>query len=402
MNAGPVQAVFNALGAPDIDVRFVGGCVRDAVLSRSIKDIDIATPDEPGVVVEKLSSAGLKVVPTGLAHGTVTAVVESQPFEITTLRKDTACDGRYAAVEFTTDWVEDASRRDFTFNAMSMRRNGELFDPFGGVADAEAGQVRFVGDPSDRIQEDYLRILRYFRFLALYGTQEPREDILTACRKHADGLAGLSRERVRDEVLKLLGAPAPAVSFNAMTRAGVLESLLPDVEVNGSLDRLLTSEHALTTHLSETDWCRRLVFLFSDDAVAIAQALKFSRKQAQRVADVRAAREAAADVEGPITRNRFLYAFANGLSDTVAIDGIAIACASADEEDVSSWKALIEAVKSWKPQRFPLAGADVQALGIAQGPDVGRLLKAVEQEWVDGGCMVSPDALRARLKVLAQ
>lgn len=402
MNARPVQAVFNALGSPNIDVRFVGGCVRDAVLSRSITDIDIATPDEPDVVVEKLSSAGLKVVPTGLAHGTVTAVVESQPFEITTLRKDTACDGRHTAVEFTTDWVEDASRRDFTFNALSMRRNGELFDPFGGVADAEAGHVRFVGDPSDRIQEDYLRILRYFRFLALYGTQEPREDILAACRKHAGGLAGLSRERVRDESLKLLGAPDPTVSFNAMVRAGVLRCLLPGVEVHGSLDRLLTSERALKIQIGDTDWCRRLVFLFGDDATGIAPAFKFSRKKAQRVADVRAACEAVSDTEAPIGLNRFLYAFANGLSDTVATDGIAIACALADEENVSNWKALVKAVTSWKPQRFPLAGADVQALGIAQGPDVGRLLKAVEQEWIDGGCTASPDALRARLKVLAQ
>jgi len=401
MNVRAVHTLFSALGAPDTDVRFVGGCVRDSVLSRQIRDIDIATPDEPGVVVEKLSSAKIKVVPTGLAHGTVTAVVDGQPFEITSLRKDTACDGRHAAVEFTTDWTEDASRRDFTFNALSMRQDGTLFDPFGGVADAQAGRVRFVGDPGDRIQEDYLRILRYFRFLALYGKYDPDRDIIEACATHQDGLASLSVERVRDEFMKLLNAPDPTLSLTAMAEAGALKVVAQDTEVDLSLDRLINAETALGNDRNGMDWVRRWVFLFGQSATDVAQRMKASRKNALRIQDCFAASVAAATVAGPIDLNRFLYVFADGGgAGNAAVEGVVIAHARSEGAGSYDWASLLDKARTWTRVQFPLTGADVQALGVSEGPKIGTLLKAVEQEWVDGGFEASRKDLRARLTAL--
>lgn len=403
MNVHAVQTLFSALGAPDTDVRFVGGCVRDSVLSRQIKDIDIATPDEPGSVVEKLSAAGIKVVPTGLAHGTVTAVVDGQPFEITSLRKDTACDGRHAAVEFTTDWVEDASRRDFTFNALSMRQDGTLFDPFGGVADAKAGRVLFVGDPGDRIQEDYLRILRYFRFLALYGKHDPDRGIIEACATHQEGLASLSIERVRDEFVKLLNASDPTLSLMAMAEAGALKAVAQDIQVDSRLGLLMNAEVALACERDGTGWVRRWVFLFGQSATDIAQRMKTSRKNTLKIQNCAAAAVAAATIVGPVDLNRFLYAFANGAeSGNVAVEGVVIACARAEDAESVDWASLLYKARTWVRVRFPLTGADVQALGVSEGPKIGTLLKAVEQEWVDGGFDASREGLRARLKALVK
>src|SRR4051812_43644908 len=188
--------LFAALGAPDLDVRFVGGCVRNAIIGRPIADFDIGTPEPPTVVLKRLARAGIRAIPTGIEHGTVTAVVGKQSYEITSLRRDTACDGRHAAVEFTTDWEEDARRRDFTINAMSLKPDGTLFDYHGGFEDARAGRVRFVGEPADRIQEDYLRILRLFRFFAWYGREEIDTATLNAVGMLKGGLTRLSAERI--------------------------------------------------------------------------------------------------------------------------------------------------------------------------------------------------------------
>ena len=403
MNIHAVQALFSALGAPETDVRFVGGCVRDSILSRQIKDIDVATPDEPGSVVEKLSAAGIKVVPTGLAHGTVTAIVDGQAFEITSLRKDTACDGRHADVQFTTDWVEDASRRDFTFNALSMRQDGTLFDPFGGVADAKAGRVLFVGDPGDRIQEDYLRILRYFRFLALYGKHDPDRGILEVCAMHQEGLASLSIERVRDEFVKLLSAPDPTQSLMAMEESGALKAVAKDTQIDLRLDLLINAEKALAWGSGGVGWIRRWVFLFGQSATDIAQRIKISRKNALKIQDCSAAAVAAATVAGLVDLNRFLYAFANGSEPrNEAVEGVVIACARAENAKTNDWASLLHKAQMWVRVRFPLTGADVQALGVSEGPEIGTLLKAVEQEWVDGGFNASREDLRARLNALVK
>ncbi|MDG2244500.1 MAG: CCA tRNA nucleotidyltransferase [Rhodospirillaceae bacterium] len=399
MSAAPVKAVFDALGAPDVDVRFVGGCVRDAVLSRPIKDIDIATPDEPARVVEKLANAGLKAVPTGLAHGTVTAVAESQPFEITTLRKDTACDGRYAAVEFTTDWVEDASRRDFTFNALSLRLTGHLFDPFGGVEDAYAGRVRFVGDPRDRIQEDYLRILRFFRFVALYGSEEPDLKILAACRELRSGLGSLSTERVRDEMVKLLNAPDPIPALTAMDAAEILYDLFPETAGVNALERLIAVEQELELVLNDKTWRRRWLALFDHLASDVAGRMKISGKDSKSINALCKSAVAAADAQDSVALNRFLYEFADASDqDCPAIGGLALACARDSGQVSARWSSLITHVHGWSAQKFPLRGVDVQSLGVEAGPQIGALLREIKQDWVDGGCVSTTSELRAQLK----
>ena len=209
MTAPETRAVVAALSAAGAEVRFVGGCVRDALAGRRVKDVDLATTDRPERVIELLQAAGLKAVPTGLDHGTVTAIAGHRPFEITTLREDVETDGRRARVAFTDDWQADAARRDLTFNAMSCSPEGDLFDPFGGRADLAAGRGRFVGDPRARIQEDYLRLLRFFRFQAHYGRVPPEPATLAVLRDLAPQLASLSGERLRSELLRLLEAPDP-------------------------------------------------------------------------------------------------------------------------------------------------------------------------------------------------
>ena len=209
------------------DVRFVGGCVRDAVLKRPVKDIDIATPDPPGTVIALLSAAGIRAIPTGIAHGTVTALVGEEKFEITTLRLDLATDGRHARVAYTDNWIADAARRDFTFNALSMTPAGAIFDPFDGLADLGAGVVRFVGVPRQRIEEDHLRLLRFFRMYATYGAPPPDAEALAACRQGAPAIAKLSGERVRDEVFRILLAPNAADTVLLMRDEHVLEHIIP-------------------------------------------------------------------------------------------------------------------------------------------------------------------------------
>lgn len=231
-----VMAALEAAGGPDC-ARFVGGCVRNALIGAPVADIDIATTLKPEETDRAIRAAGLKAVPTGIAHGTVTAVSERQPFEITTLRRDVSTDGRNATVAFTDDWAEDAARRDFRLNALYADGEGRVFDPTGeGVADAAAGRIVFVGEPETRIREDYLRILRFFRFFAWYGRGEPDRAALAACRALASGMTRLSAERVSKELMTLLAAPDPRVAMAAMAEAGVLAQILPEAEMGPLFD----------------------------------------------------------------------------------------------------------------------------------------------------------------------
>lgn len=394
-----IAKVFKALGYPEVDARCVGGCVRDAILNRAISDIDIATPDVPTVVSEKLVQAGLKVVPTGLAHGTVTAIADGTPFEITTLRKDTACDGRHAAVEFTTDWVEDASRRDFTFNALSLRLDGTVFDPFGGVADAQAGVVRFVGDPRDRIQEDYLRILRYFRFLAHYGKAPPAPEVLEVCRDHRTGLAQLSAERVRMEVVKLLLADNPLVAVNAMIETDVLTQIVGGNVDSSALARLLRQDQvtASTAPGSEV-WQTRWVALFEAQATRLANHLKCSGKDQKRIAAVVAASAQADQAFAHSARHRFFYEFGGD----VAASGIRVAWGRQNNAAEARWLEFYAQAKAWRSPHFPLTGADVKALGVEEGPRIGEVLAELEAQWIEGGFSMTTGDLRMALKARLQ
>jgi len=376
MNTPSVRRVMQALGAGAVDVRFVGGAVRNAVMDQPIGDIDIATPDAPGRVMERLLQAGLKAVPTGLAHGTVMAVVDSDTFEITTLRRDTACDGRHAAVEFTGDWHEDAGRRDFTFNAMSLRLDGALFDDHGGFDDARAGRVRFVGDASDRIQEDYLRILRLFRFFAWYGRVAIDDATIAACTRHAAGLARLSAERIRQELVKLLAAPSPLEAIQAMMQSGVLAQVLPEADGGATLRNLLALAPG-------ADWLLRLAALLGgDDGDGVAARLKFSNADRDRLAALRQPTPHIDDHSDPATLRHALYH--SGAAPVR--DRVLLAWARRrGEAGEAPWRALLEAVDDWTPKTFPVSGADVLALGVAPGPEVGRILAAAEAWWIGAG-----------------
>lgn len=391
-----VVRLFEVLGAPDVDARAVGGSVRNAVMGLAVGEIDAATPENPEAVMKRLAHAGVRAIPTGLDHGTVTALIGRRSFEITSLRRDTACDGRHAAVEFTTDWREDARRRDFTFNAMSMRPDGTLFDYFEGAADAEAGRVRFVGDPSDRIQEDYLRILRLFRFFAWYGRGNLDSATLAACRAHTDGLARLSAERVQMEIVKMLAAPAPATALAAMKECGVLQIVLPEIRDPGRLSALTRVESAVAAPI---DWRRRLAACVGEaDAEALAQRLKFSSGDRFRLVRLTAPEPL---LDASSTRSHIraaLYRCGPEIVYDRILIGWAQAHASAIAGDDLRWIGQLDCVADWQPQTLPVSGADVLTHGIPQSPRVGEILAAVESWWMARDFAPSREETLAELK----
>ncbi len=380
MTRPATRAVLKALTAGDAKVRFVGGCVRDAVLGRAISDIDLATDATPERVMELLKDAGLKAIPTGIDHGTVTAVSAGALYEITTLRHDVETHGRHATVAFTDDWKGDAARRDFTMNALSLEPGGTLHDPFGGVADLRAGRVRFVGDARRRIEEDVLRLLRFFRFHAHYGTPPPDAESLSACREMAHLLPGLSAERVRAELLKLLGAPDPAPVVVLMRDEGVLEHFLPQATAIGRLRRMT----AIETGLGTSDPLRRLAALAPMDAAGardIARALRLSNAERARLVAMASPGEALSPDLDEAARRRALYRIG---AETWA-DLVPIAWASGDSDTGDpGWRALRDAGEGWTRPDFPLTGRDVKQAGVEDGPKVGELLRAVEEWWIAG------------------
>ena len=380
MSSPKTRAVVDALAAGGVGVRFVGGCVRDAVIGRKISDIDLATDAPPARVMELLETAGLKVVPTGLAHGTVTAVSGGAPYEITTLRHDVETDGRRAVVAFTDDWEADAARRDFTMNALSLEPGGLLHDPFGGIQDLRAGRVRFVGDARQRLREDVLRLLRYFRFFAHYGRPPPDGDALAACREMAHLLLRLSAERVRVELLKLLAAPDPAPVVRLMRDEGVLDHFLAQATAIDRLDRMV----AIEVGLGLCDPLRRLAALLpvdGDTARHLAQGLRLSNSERDRLVAMAApAFDLSPALDDP-ARRRALYAVGAELWPDLVL------AAWADGQDGpedGNWRALFEEARGWERPEFPLTGRDVKKLGVKEGAEVGKLLRAVEAWWIEG------------------
>jgi poly(A) polymerase len=357
-------AIWDALP----NARVVGGAVRDALAGRTVADIDLATPDPPEAVIAALRAAGVKVVPTGLAHGTVTAVVDGRGFEVTTLRRDVETDGRHAVVTFTPDWRLDASRRDFTVNAMSMARDGTVFDYFDGMADLAAGRIRFVGDPATRVAEDYLRILRFFRFYSRFGRVPPDAETLGALRDGIPGLARLSIERVWHELRRILSAPDPSEAIGLMDRIGIWEAVVPEAPSIARLAGL------------PADPILRLAAMLTGDPLALATRLKLSNEDRDRLVRLMATPH----VTGPDAALRRLladYAPAD-LIDRTWLDG-----------DADARRRLTGMARPV----FPLEGRDVVALGIPSGPAVGALLRATRQWWLDGGCVADRDACLAEL-----
>ena len=361
------RAVMAALKG---DARFVGGCVRDTLLKRPIGDIDIATPLFPEEIMRRLAAAEIKAVPTGIAHGTITAVTEKRPYEITTLRHDVETFGRQARVAFSADWKEDSARRDFTMNALYLSGEGEVFDYHDGIKDLRAGKVRFVGDPATRIREDVLRLLRFYRFHAWYGRGEADAASRAGCRVSTPLLPTLSGERVQAELLKLLGASDPLPSLSMMQEDGVLQRILPKTRDLDVVARLVKIE-------AKPDALRRLAALLASatDSEALARKLKFSNADRERLValaePVPLTSDAAAQRQLLHRLGRDLYADRVLLSAAVA-------------NDAANVKKLLAAAAKWKAVAFPLRGADIAAAGVPEGPAIGKLLAEIEAWWEAG------------------
>jgi poly(A) polymerase/tRNA nucleotidyltransferase (CCA-adding enzyme) len=362
------------------DARLVGGAVRDTLAGLPVSDIDLATPEPPEAVAHALSTAGFAVVPTGIAHGTVTAVSDGRNFEITTLRRDTETDGRHATVVWTDSWKEDAARRDFTINAMSMDRYGIVFDYFGGQADLAAGQVRFVGDPATRIAEDYLRILRFFRFWARYGRGAPDEAAVEAIAGGIAGLTRLSAERVWSELKRILAAPDPIQAVALMRDIGVLRAVLPEAGDSSLLAGMVAAG-------APADPLLRLAALVSGDSAALAERLKLSKAEAARLAAVRAgAVPEPGAAEADLRRLLADEAAATLIDRTWLARGYG-----------SAWDAMRARLTVMPTPVFPLSGRDALALGAPPGEQVGIALRAVRAWWLAGGCGADAPACRAEL-----
>ena len=383
MTAPETAAVMDALeaaGGPDC-ARFVGGCVRNTLVGRPIDDIDIATVLTPEATTRALEAAGLRAVPTGIEHGTVTAISGGRPFEVTTLRRDVSTDGRRAVVAFTTDWGEDARRRDFTLNSLYARRDGSLFDPTGhGVADARAGRIVFVGEAEERVREDYLRILRFFRFFAWYGTAPADAAALAACETLKGDIKTLSAERVAKEMLKLLAAPDPRPAVALMARTGVLAEVLPAPIDLPRFEGLVAIEE---DQLFETDPVLRLAALLPDDemgARGFAERLRLSNAERDRITAALALTPAFKSWMSPREIRRTLYQ----LGPQVFRDRAKLAWARADRTATTpQWRGMIALGEGWTPPAFPLTGEDVIAAGAPKGPMVGQVLREVEAWWID-------------------
>ncbi|MFA7604245.1 MAG: CCA tRNA nucleotidyltransferase [Novosphingobium sp.] len=362
-----LAALIAALGVGN--ARYVGGAVRDTLLDIGVKDVDLATVLEPETVIARLDAAGIRSVPTGIDHGTVTAVLRGGPVEITTLRRDVATDGRRATVAFATDWREDAARRDFTINALYADPvTREIFDYFGGLDDLAQRRVRFIGDARERIREDHLRILRYFRFQARFGSQPADLVSESACTELAATLKGLSRERIGMEMLNLLGLDDPAPTVTRMADLGVLAVVLPEADPQ-SLARLVAEERRQGV---APDPIRRLAALLPPDpslAEQVAARFRLSGAQRKRLAT------AAARETGPDDPRALAYR----LGRAEALDRLLLA--GADIAPLAGWEIPV----------FPLKGGAIVARGVTAGPEVARILRAVEAHWVAEGF---PDAAR--------
>jgi poly(A) polymerase len=397
MTAPATTAVLDALeaaGGPDC-ARFVGGCVRNAVIGKPIADIDVATRLTPDVVTKALEAAGVRAIPTGIEHGTVTAVFRRQPVEVTTLRRDVETDGRRAVVAFTADWREDAMRRDFTLNALYACRDGTIYDPTGhGVADARAGRIVFVGDPEQRLREDHLRSLRFFRFLAWYGRGEPDCAAIDAIIRLKDKVASLAAERISAELLKLLAAPDPREAVRLMHRTGVLEVILPGPLDLARFEALVGVEADV---LGEACPLLRLAALLPDDpagGVRTAERLRLSNAERDRLAAALAPQPGLAPGLAP----KDVRAAAYRLGGQAFRDRVELGWAAAGGADATGWRALIEIADGWRAPPLPVSGADVMAAGAPRGPKVGEALRTLEAWWIDGDFQADRDQALAKLK----
>lgn len=396
---GAVQQVFAAIEARGGEARIVGGAVRNHLMGEAVNDIDFATNLAPEAVVAAAAAAGLRAVPTGIEHGTVMLVTEGRGFEVTTLRRDVETFGRKARVTFTTDWGEDAARRDFTMNALYCTASGGLSDPIAGYGDLAARKVRFIGDAAERIREDYLRTLRFFRFFAHYDKGEIDADGLAACALERKGLRKLSAERIFHELYKLLAAPRAAEAARMMSEHGIFTGADLGRAQPELLERLVAIEAALSL---DADPVLRLWALLgggsSPDsrAESLAGRLRVSSQVRSRL-QIMAAERALSPALGQTERRAALYALGKKVfREQVLLNWIASAADAADAD----WKVLYGLAGQWKLPKFPMKGSDVVKAGMPAGPQVGKVLRQLEQWWIAAGFPTDRGEIDAQLKLL--
>ena len=399
-----LQRLLACLSVNGDEARVVGGAVRNHLMGRAITDIDIATTSEPAETVRRVEAAGFKPVPTGIEHGTVTAVMNGRPFEVTTLRQDVETDGRHAKVRFGKDWRADAERRDFTMNALYARADGEVVDLVDGVADIETRTLRFIGDAARRIEEDYLRILRFFRFFAWYGEGRPDADGIRAATRLKDGLEQLSAERVWAELRKLFAAPDPGRALLWMRQTGVLTRVLPESEKWGidALPALGEAERALGW---EPDALRRLEAIVPPDPermAALAKRLRLSNADRDRLTAWALAEEPKDEESDGAFRVRLLFGNRTAIADRLRLKlallrGKAGSDAAALEA-LARLSARLQEAERFAPPEFPVSGHDLAQQGIAPGPDLGRELDALKRRWAESGFVLKREALLASLE----
>ncbi|AAL51644.1 MULTISPECIES: CCA tRNA nucleotidyltransferase [Brucella] len=403
LNAKPLQALFTALNRDGGEARVVGGAVRNTLLGTGVSDVDLATTHLPEETVRLASEAGFKPVPTGMEHGTITVVVQGYPFEVTTLRRDIETNGRHAKVAFGTDWKADAERRDFTINALYVTADGTVIDQVGGLADIETRTLRFIGDAEQRIREDYLRILRFFRFFAWYGSGRPEAEGLRASARLKDGIAQLSAERIWSEMKKLLGAPDPSRALLWMRQAGVLNLVLPESEKWG-----IDAIHGLVRTQSDLGWqadpLLRLESLVPPDAVRMEELGK--RMKMSNAERARLEAWARADAVKPGLSEQALKKAIYRGSKQALLDRIRLAYAAARQEAVGSDEAMIraggvarllDAAEHYDAPVFPITGGDLLARGIEKGPGLGETLRSLETLWIDSCFSLDREALLRKL-----
>ena len=389
---GPLAQLLDVLNADGEEARAIGGAVRDTLIGREPSEIDVATTALPAEVTRRVEQAGFKAVPTGIDHGTITVVIASQPFEVTTLREDVETFGRKAIVRFGRDWRADAERRDFTINALSASRDGTVHDYVGGLADLKARRIRFIGNAAMRIAEDYLRILRFFRFHAAYGEGPPDAAGLSAAIASREGLERLSRERVRMELMKLIPAPRSVAALGIMAEAGILGPVLGGVPLLPGFAAMIAAEDALGLARDPVRELGALAVQIVEDAERLWQRLRLSNAEHEQLAAMGDGWWRIAPAMGAQAAHALIYRLGPArFTDRVLLAWARSGMAATD----AAWRELATWPARWTAPRFPLKAADLIRRGLEKGPDLGRALRAAEQAWIDADFPKDPAAIAA-------
>lgn len=395
--SGPVARLLDVLDADGEETRIVGGAVRNALLGHEPGDIDFASTALPEVTTRRAKAAGFHVVPTGIDHGTVTVLVDHHPFEVTTLREDIETFGRHATVKFGRDWRKDAERRDFTINALAVDKAGVVHDHVGGLADLAARRVRFIGDAGARVREDYLRILRFFRFHAGYGEGEPDAEALAACLAERAGLERLSRERIRAELLKLLAGRRAADACALMAGLGVLGPLLGGVPYSGTLARLAHQREAAGERADALLRLGALAVRIREDAERLGERLRLSRAETARLAQLDGYRALSPALDEQARRTALYRLGTQAFADQVQL---AWATSGAPSDD-AGWRDLLALPQHWQAPKLPFGGAELMARGVPAGPELGAALKRAEAAWCAAGFPLVAERLERLLDAAA-